>query len=41
MDYNTLNGKVDRSVERKIFYKFQWDKMIETGDSKNYFLEDN
>ena len=42
MDYNNKLGSLNAEsyVERKIFYKFQWDTMIETGvDSYNNFFK--
>ena len=32
---------VEAYVERKIFYKWQWDKIRQTGKSQNYLLEEN
>ncbi|WP_338790940.1 hypothetical protein [Bernardetia sp. MNP-M8] len=39
MDYNNKEktNEVDTNVERKVFYKWEWDKLRETGDSMNYF----
>ncbi|WP_338790944.1 hypothetical protein [Bernardetia sp. MNP-M8] len=39
MDYNTLNGKVDSSVERKVFYKWQWDTIRKIGVDNTYLEE--
>lgn len=43
MDYNNKENsvKAESYVERKIFYKCQWDMIRQTGKSKNYFLEEN
>ncbi|MEN7551822.1 hypothetical protein AAG747_28155 [Rapidithrix thailandica] len=40
-DYRAVDGKVVPEVERKLFYKWQWDKVRKIGSEEGYFKEQN
>ena len=42
MDYNQdTNGNENKNMERKVFYKWQWDEMCKTGFAGKYLQKEN